>query len=362
MKPWVRVSLAAPLLGSALAGCSSSDSSSTPSGNFTQVGNYLDQSVTDKQLSGYSFVVFNGSGTLFKKSGGDETAESVEPLASASKLPSTAAILTLVDQGQLDLDEPVSTYLQGNIVWPQEKSAITMRMLLSHTSGLPDDTALGTPACMTNRNTTTLAICAQEIANAPLSDTPGTTFDYGGVDFQLAGYIATVVSGADSWETFFDNAIGTPLNLSSFTYNPDGNDTNPLIGGGASANANDYATFLQMILNGGSYNGQQILSSNAIAQIQQNAITSGVTIGSSPLPADQYPGYGMGVFIEDSSLYTGSSGPEYCDPGLFGSTPWYDTGMGYGAVLLIVDTATTGVDVANGLRPLVIDAINGASD
>ncbi len=359
------VLLSAIVLGSTLSGCSESASStstgtSSPTGDWTQVGNYLKQSVTDKQLTGYSFVVFNNSGTVFKQAGGDETMDAVEPLASASKLPSAAAILTLVDQGKLDLDEPVSTYLQGHIAWPQGKAAITMRMLLSHTSGLPDDTSSGTPECIANRFTT-LALCAQEIADAPLSYPPGTNFDYGGVDYQLAGYIATVISGADSWDSFFDQAIGTPLQLSSFTYNPDGNDTNPLIGGGASANAPDYATFLRMILNGGMYNNQQILSSDDISALEHNEIGSSINVANTPLPSNQFPGYGLGVFIEAPSLYVGSPGPEYSDPGLFGTTPWFDVGLNYGAVLLIVDTATTGVDVTNGLRPLVIDTLNGTS-
>lgn len=361
MSTLIRNLLLSVAAGAAVAGCGGSSGGSGSSANWTQVGNYLDQSVTDKQLTGYSFLVVNNSGTLFQQAGGDETLTTVEPLASASKLPATAAILTLADQGKLNLDQPVANYLQGHILWPQEKSAITMRMLLSHTSGLPDDTSLATPACMTNRTTTTPAICAREIADAPLSNPPGTTFDYGGVDFQLAGYIATVISGADSWETFFQDAIGTPMQLSSFTFNPDGNDSNPLIGGGASANAADYAKFMLMIINGGRYNNQQILSNSAIVQIQQNEITSGINVASSPLPSNQYPGYGLGVFIEDPSLYTGSPGQEYCDPGLFGTTPWYDIGLQYAAVLLIVDTATTGVDVANALRPLVIDAVNSGS-
>ena len=103
------------------------------------------------------------------------------------------------------------------------------------------------------------------------------------------------------------------------------------------------------------------LSADAITQIQNNEITSIIAVANTPLPSSQYPGYGMGAFISAPSLYAGSPGPEYSDPGLFGSFPWYDRGLKYGAVLLIVDTASTGVDVANGLRPLVIDTLTGTS-
>jgi CubicO group peptidase (beta-lactamase class C family) len=357
--------LAAGIAASGCSGGGGSSSSSNPGNpgpsakSWNQVSAYLDQTVTDKQLTGYAFGVFDAHDVLFKQAGGDETLDSVEPIASASKLPAAAAIMTLVDQGKLDLDTPVSNYLQGHINWPAGKAAITMRMLLSHTSGLPDDTNASAPPCMQNR-TTTMDACAQEIADAALSYPPGTNFDYGGVDYQLAGYIATLVSGESTWQSFFDKAIVQPLQLSSFTFDPNNIATNPSIGGGAASDLTDYSSFLQMILDGGSYNGKQILSASAVAEIEKNEIGSSINIANSPLPTEQYPGYGFGVFIAAPSLYPGSPGPQYADPGMFGSFPWIDLGLSYGAVLLIIDTATTGVDVANGLRPLVTNAMNGS--
>src|SRR3546814_10026559 len=81
------------------------------------------------------------------------------PIASASKALSATIILSLVNNGLIDLDTPVSQYIGDQINWPIIKRDITMRMLLNHTSGLPFDSP-----CL-SEDDTTLKDCAQEIAN-----------------------------------------------------------------------------------------------------------------------------------------------------------------------------------------------------
>src|SRR3546814_21199229 len=79
------------------------------------------------------------------------------PIASASKALSATIILSLVNNGLIDLDTPVSQYIGDQINWPIIKRDITMRMLLNHTSGLPFDSP-----CLSEADTT-LKDCAQEI-------------------------------------------------------------------------------------------------------------------------------------------------------------------------------------------------------
>ena len=317
-------------------------------------------------VSGYSFLLFNSSGTLLTRSGGDHNLSTVDLLASASKLPSALAILTLVDQGKLNLDTPVASYLQsaGNpITWPSAKAAITTRMLLSHTSGLPglDDNQ---PACLNQQTSTTLQKCAQDIANASLVSQPGAEFNYGGADYQLAGYLAVLISGAASWQAFFNSAIAAPLGgIPSFSYGSAASVTNPRIAGGAASNVTDYATLLAMVRAGGTYNGTQVLSAAAITTLTANEI-QGLPNIYNPFPPDSagdYPGYGLGVFISTPALYQPSPGPEYSDPGLYGVTPWFDNGVNYGAVLLINQDTSTGLDMWNTARPLIIQQLTGSS-
>ena len=317
-------------------------------------------------VGGYSFLLFNSSGTLLTRAGGDHSLSTVEMLASASKLPSSSAILTLVDQGKLNLDTPVATYLHNAgdpITWPADKAAITTRMLLAHTSGLPGlgDTQ---PNCLNQPAASTLQQCAQDIANATLVSQPGAEFNYGGADYQVAGYLATLLSGASSWQAFFSTAIAAPLGgITSYSYGDPALVTNPRIAGGAASNVTDYAAILRMVQGGGKFNGKQVLSANAISALQTNEI-DGLPNTFNPFPqsaATSYPGYGLGLFISAPALYQPSPGPEYSDPGLFGATPWFDNGLNYGAVILIDQDTTTGLNMWNAVRPLIIQQLTGSA-
>lgn len=231
-----------------------------------------------KPVQGISFGVYApGCAPLFAGTAGNLMTDSVVPLASATKMPSVTAIMTLVDAGKLALDTPVGTYLAG---WPAGKAAVTLRMLLSHTSGLP-----GMVACLGD-TATTLTACAHKIAATPLQATPGTTFIYGGADFQVAGRVAEVVAG-EPWAQLFDEAVAQPCGLMTFTW---GATQNPRIAGGASSNNADYGKLLALHLAGGRCGDVQVLSPAAVAEMQKDEIGSAIKIGSSPYPDGRHCG------------------------------------------------------------------------
>lgn len=309
-------------------------------------------------VAGYAFALVDDRGTLHLRAGGDKTLSSTPALASASKMPAAAAILTLVDQGKLDLDTPVQQYISAAgdpINWPAEKAAITMRMLLSHTSGL---VGLGSdnPQCLDQVLADTLEQCVQVIALTPLAADPGTAFIYGGADYQVAGYIATLISGQD-WETFFHQAIAAPLGLQTLTYGDPATVTNPRIAGGAIASAPEYGQLLRMVLRDGKPGRRRVLSSRNTRLLHTDMI-AGLPVLFRPdgLSAD-YPGYGLGMWYSEPSLHPGSNGPEWSDPGLTGATPWIDFDLRYGAVILIDEGTQTGIEIWNGVRPLIIEQL-----
>ena len=353
--------------GGSSSSSGSGSSSSGASYDWSQLGSTLDAYVSSASsppsgtVSGYSFLLYNKSGILYSRAGGNQTASSSLSIASASKMPSAAAIITLVDSGALDLDTPVTNYLAASAVsWPSDKAGITMRMLLSHTSGLPGLSDSSNPNCINQETSTTLAQCVQTIANTALVSQPGAEFNYGGADYQVAGYIATVLS-QQNWQAFFSAAIAQPLGLSTFTYGPAAVVTNPRIAGGAVTDAADYAAILQMLQNNGQYNGRQVLSASSVAALEANQI-KGLPVAYTPFPAGQashYPGYGLGLWISSPSLYPGSPGPEYSDPGLYGTSPWIDNGLGYGAIILIDQDVPTGLAMWNAARPLIISQLTG---
>ena len=324
--------------------------------DWSEVRKTLDDYVaveSTRGIVGYSLQIFDRDGVLFTQSGGNQSDGSTSEIASATKLPSAAAILTLVDSGQLDLDAPISTYLAKNPAFtlPADKSAITMRMLLSHTSGLPglNDQQ---PPCLNVEVVVTLESCAQSVANAALVTAPGAEFNYGAADYQLAGYIATLISG-QRWQDFFAARIAGPVGMPTFSY---GSGSNPRIAGSASSNVSDYAAFLRMIQNGGSVGGTRVLSPAMITAISTDEIKD-KPVHYTPFSAARapdYPVYGLGVFGTAASVIAPSPGPEFSDPGLFGTVPWIDEGLGYGAVLLTTTTLDNGLNLGDALRADII--------
>ena len=301
------------------------------------------------KVDGLTFLLAKDGQPLSEKALGNQTMDSFLPIASCSKMPSAATILTLAEDGLLDLDEPIGTYLQGHINLPSDKATITIRMLLNHTAGLE-----GSPACLTNRKKETMQECAQDIVNAPQDFAPGTQFAYGGGGFQVAGYIAEVVTGK-SWNNLFQDRFAAPLGLTTFTYSGGklGNEINPRIAHGASSNVYDYNKILQMILNGGQSKDVQILSPQTVEMMKTNQ-TAGLPILRSPGEDEGMIGYSFGFWISDPSLHPGSKGPELNDQGAFGCTPWVDFDLGYSAVLLINKNGETGREIWNAVRPIII--------
>jgi CubicO group peptidase (beta-lactamase class C family) len=358
---WLGIAMAVVTL---CAGC---DSGTNHVADWSKVDQTLNGFVTSNliagqdEVQGYSFAVTGVDGTLYETAGGDQTVDTVSPIASATKVPSSIAILTLVDAGKLNLDEPVKTYLNQfdpSFDWPLDKRTITMRMLLSHTAGIPSPPDPQTSDCLSS-TVTTLRACAQQIAQAPLDYQPGTTFSYSGADYQVAGYVAQLIA-QEPFATLFADAVAQPLKLNTFIYD---DPQNPRVAGGGSCNVDDYAKIMRMILRDGvADDGTRVLSDAMIQELEKNQI-SGTTIETLPFLQDSAPyfapEYTLGFFVTNPAEYQqdGSPGPEFVDPGLFGTTPWIDTGLGYGAIIMITSDTQTGLDMWNAARPVVISQL-----
>jgi CubicO group peptidase (beta-lactamase class C family) len=263
-------------------------------------------------------------------------------------------LLSLVRDGLLDLDMPVSNYLGSSISWPAAKAAITLRMLLNHTSGIPYSSP-----CLAD-SSSTLAACVQEIASTDLTFSPGTRFGYSGADYQVAGYIAQQVSGV-AWNTLFRQRIGAPLG-SNLSW---GDATqNPRIAGGAVASTADYLRLLQMLLAGGlaADGSTRVLDAAQIQSLQSSQI-DGLPVYYTPAPASAgLHGYSLGWWITDVASHPGSAGPELSGPGLLGSVPWLDFDRHYAAVLLTNSDTDTGAAIWGAIRPLILDQVNAAAN
>jgi CubicO group peptidase (beta-lactamase class C family) len=258
--------------------------------------------------------------------------------------------MMLWEEGKFQLDDPISKYIPefknpqvlktfnyADTTWTGEpaKSEITIRNLLTHTSGIGYGAIDGDErfrliyhkAGITDLFTTekiTIAESVKKLAKLPLHHHPGEKYLYSeGLD--VLGYFIEVVSGIP-FDQFLKTRIFDPLGMNDTRfyqpeekagrlvavqyknrvgqwerypvtfYDPDypvkGAKTFFSGGAGLSSTVKDYATFLQMYLNGGELNGVRLLSRMTVQSIMGNQ--TGTLYGAP----DQYYGLAFGVLTQ----------------------------------------------------------------
>lgn len=145
-------------------------------------------------------------------------------VASLSKWPTAIAVMTLVEQGKLDLDAPVSRYLTRWKLPPSEfdNNKVTIRRLLSHTAGLTD--GLGYGGFKPGEPVQTLEASLTKAADAsPGADgatkvgrEPGT-WDYSGGGYTLLQLVIEEVSG-QPFNDYMTEAVFEPLGMTRSTF------------------------------------------------------------------------------------------------------------------------------------------------
>ncbi|MGA7673052.1 MAG: serine hydrolase [Nitrolancea sp.] len=210
-------------------------------------------------------------------------------IASISKVFTATLTMTAVDDGMLDLDTPVVEYLpELELQDLDARRTITMRHLLSHTSGLYGDYSadygLGDDALMRS---------LPVFASLPQQTRPGELWAYCNSGFQIAGTVLAKVLGTTFDEamearvfkplglerTCFGahDAFGWPCAMGHVQTTPDGDEhvvtgqyypRNRRPAGGIISNTSDLLRFARMHMNGGEIDGQRVLSESATAVMQ----------------------------------------------------------------------------------------------
>lgn len=148
-------------------------------------------------------------------------------IGSISKSFTSALILRLVERGKLDLDAPISVYLSAYEVdlHPQWR-AVTLRQLLSHTSGAQANASNSElAASMEYDSYVGRRTIMANIWNKPLAGTPGE-FEYSNIGYTVAGMVAEEVMDA-TWEDLIRSEIAGPLGLTSLGFGAPKGDTDP---------------------------------------------------------------------------------------------------------------------------------------
>ncbi|MDA0348813.1 MAG: serine hydrolase [Verrucomicrobia bacterium] len=242
-------------------------------------------------------------------------------IASMTKPMAGAALMMLVEEGKLSVDDLVETHLpEFKDQWMiGEKSDDTMTLkrparkitvldILTHTAGVPNTDE--------PRGHTSLAQLTALVSQRPLEFEPGSRWKYSTAGTNTVGRIVEVVSG-QRFEEFLQERILNPLGMTDTTFFPSKNQVKRLAksylkndevreltevkvhfvmgelwdtkrtvkpGGGLFSTADDLRRFYQMMLNGGIYNGQRILSKVSVRELtrtQTGEIKTGFTDGMS---------------------------------------------------------------------------------
>lgn len=248
-------------------------------------------------------------------------------IASQSKAITSTAVMMLWEEGKFQLDDPISKFIpefrnpmvlesfeESDTTWTgiPAKKEITIRHLLTHTSGIgygliDGDERMkmifqkaGVTDLFTTKNIT-IAESVKRLAKLPLHHHPGEKYTYSeGLD--VLGYFIEIVSGIP-FDKFLKTRIFDPLGMNDTRFYFPDEYANRLVavqhkvngkwqkypntfydtdypvkgertffsgGAGLSGTAKDYATFLQMYLNGGEYNGVRLLSRTTVRTIMEN--------------------------------------------------------------------------------------------
>lgn len=214
--------------------------------------------------------------------------ETVYRVASISKLLTVTAAMQLAEQGKIDIDESLQTYLPEFSMKTRFENGgpITPRALMTHHSGLPSDWGKG----KWSRNPAPLSEIVTLIRDEYVAHPPNVLFSYSNLGMTLLGHLVERVSGAD-FVSYTDEAVLAPLgmNHSSFALKPE---IQPLLAkgywkdkeaeemtirdlpaGALYSNVLDLGRFIQMMLANGESGEGQILKPETVAEIlrPQNA-------------------------------------------------------------------------------------------
>lgn len=338
-----------------------------------------------KDFSGAVTLVYRKGKVVHFEARGNQDFDSQKPMrtdtlfrmASMTKPITAVAVLMLMEEGKLVLNDPVSKYIPefknprvamwnlpndprgAGVHLVSADREITLQHILTHTAGLT--VAPEGPAADAFRKANifeegiSLAEFSKRVGGIPLSFQPSTQWLYTStVGFSILGRVVEIVSGM-SLDQFFKQRIFNPLGMSNTFFNIPADRMadvaavyarterglvkqpapKPLPAGveffggagGLTGSAEDYLKFCQMLLNGGEYNGVRIIGRKSVELMTDNAIGNLDLRNNAPQEQNLAGyGFGLGVRVRKSSGASGWLGSvgDYGWAGANGTYFWID--------------------------------------
>jgi len=327
-------------------------------------------------------VLYQGAfGVADVSTGRPLNADSMFRIASMTKAVTSAALMQLVEQGRLGLDDPVDKYLPelaspkvvesfdtatGDYKLRAAARPITVRHGLTHTTGLAYPFTSTTWRDLKPRAGDTFAF------GGPLLFDPGERWHYS-TSTDVVGRLVEVISG-QKLEDYFRERIFTPLRMTDTSYNvpqekaarllpaqqragdrmdgdvvlqatqPGLTIPAPIGGGGLASTANDYGRFVRAFLNGGELDGGRILKAETVALMGQNHIGAvSVPAAKTYLPRsrdftfvnDGRDKFGLGFLITADQVPGKRSPGSLSWGGINNTYFWIDPSKGIAGVILM---------------------------
>lgn len=347
------------------------EGSGMDSAKLAEIPVIMQQFVNDRKISGaVTLVAHNGHVVSFNAVGYQNIKKnepmqknSIFRIASMTKPFVAAAIMMLVEEGKLQLDDPVEKYLpQYRNMWliaekSDEKETlirpgrlITVRDLLTHTHGLAD-----LPGRLPVKSVAEFTLV---ISQLPLQFDMGSKWQYGGSGINTAALIVEVLSGK-SYEEFLAERIFKPLGMENTAFSVPEDRLDRLVSlykpsdslgideveapnwwifprpdAGLYSTAMDMAKWMQTLLNKGAFNGIRILSEQSVEEmtkIQIGDLEAGFTPGMSF-------GLAVGIVSHPVGVTAMLSQGTFGHGGAFGTQSWADPKTNTAYILMIQRT------------------------
>ena len=351
-----------------------------------RIDTVLQRALHDKWINEAQALIIRNGKIIYSKSFGYNDVEQkikmpnngIFRIASQTKAITSVAVMILYEEGKLLLDDPVSKYIPSfkdpvvldqynqkdtTYTTRQAKNEITLRHLLTHTSGIAYSQIGSGPLnsiyyksniiCGLGLENKLLENDMKILGTLPLMHNPGEHFTYG-LNTDVLGYIVEIISGM-SLDDFFHKKIFEPLGMKDtyfylpvekqnrlinlYIVNADGSlrkspgyfEVNNNVmedypkakgtyfsgGAGLCSTIMDYAIFLQMLLNDGEYNGNRILSRNSVRMMTMNQVG---LLNNGPHKF----GLGFQIVTEESSALGPQQPGTFSWGGAFSTTYWVD--------------------------------------
>jgi CubicO group peptidase (beta-lactamase class C family) len=276
-----------------------------------------------------------------------------------SKPITAIAVLMLMEDGKLSLDDPIAKYvpeLAGLKTADGKTPRITIRHLLTHTSGMGEATD------EESKTARTLSDLIPAFASKPLAFEAGSKWQYSQSGILTLGRIVEIISGVP-FEVFLRNHIFDPLGMKDTTFYlseaqmprwviparreseqlvpaeigllnghpPTWRGHYPASNGGLFSTAPDYTRLAQMLLNGGALDGRRYLTADSVrmmSTVQTSDLVTGFTPGNGW-------GLGVGIVRQPQGVTAMLSPGTFGHGGGYGTQFWIDTERGVALIMMI---------------------------